>query len=77
MILFIPAYRMNIKDEPIKIAKNISKDLGILLVISRNKIAWDKNHINGKIEKATILTPNINNLLESLLTDIFTILPFN
>ena len=38
----------------------------------QNKLLEAKN-----IEKAIILTPKLNNLFESLLTDIFTILPFN
>ena len=57
-------------------AKKINNDRGILLVISLNNMACDKNQIKGKIENAIILTPKLNNLLESLFTDIFTILPF-
>lgn len=57
-------------------AKKINNARGILLVISLNNMACDKNQIKGKIENAIILTPKLNNLLESLFTDIFTILPF-
>ena len=67
---------MKIKVEPIPMAKKINNDRGILLVISLNNMACDKNQIKGKIENAIILTPKLNNLLESLFTDIFTILPF-
>lgn len=76
MILFIPAYKIKIKVEPIAIAKNINNALGILFVISLNNIACDKNQIRGKIENAIILTPKLNSLFESLFTDIYTILPF-
>jgi hypothetical protein len=75
--LFIPAYKIKINVEPIPIAKNINNARGILFVISLNNIACDKNQIRGNIENAIILTPKLNNLFESLLTDIFTILPFN
>tara|TARA_Y100001970_G_scaffold286764_1_gene409730 strand:- start:1550 stop:1759 length:210 start_codon:yes stop_codon:yes gene_type:complete len=67
---------MKIKVEPIPMAKKINNARGILLVISLNNMACDKNQIKGKIENAIILTPKLNNLLESLFTDIFTILPF-
>jgi hypothetical protein len=73
----MPAYRKNINDEPIVIAKNISNARGILFVISLNNIACDKNQIIGKTEKAIILTPKLNNLFESLLIDISIILPSN
>jgi hypothetical protein len=74
--LFIPAYKIKIKVEPIAIAKNINNALGILFVISLNNIACDKNQIRGKSANAIILTPKLSNLFESLLADIFTILPF-
>ncbi len=73
----MPAYRINIKVEPIPIAKNINNARGILFVISLNKMACDKNHKRGKSENAIILTPKLNNLFESLVVDIFIILPFN
>ena len=63
MILFIPKYRRKINEEPKIIASNTKTGLGKYLVNSLNKIAWDKNQVNGKTPSAITLIPILKILL--------------
>tara|TARA_Y100000992_G_scaffold98723_1_gene63876 strand:- start:208 stop:411 length:204 start_codon:yes stop_codon:yes gene_type:complete len=64
----MPKYKMNINEEPNKIARRIKSGLGKIFVSSLNKIACDKNHDKGNMPNAINLIP-ILNILEFLISN--------